>query len=136
MEIMLPGTIHAAIREHARAVKPGHESVGRLRISSLTGRALEYHPLPNGADEPGKVRLVSYWRREPGEISIVCHSHPDGADGHPSDADLAYFGSKPWGRVFAIWSTERDFLRGWHMLGGEDEGFPFVEVPVAVDLEA
>jgi proteasome lid subunit RPN8/RPN11 len=132
-EITIPAAIHAAIREHVAEAPPGHEITGRLVLNAeLHGVA--YHKMRNGSSEPNRAIFTSSWRREPGRIDILVHSHPDD-DPRPSAADLAWSADRTYrGRehraVFAIWA--RDML---HVYRVDPETKSFASVPVLMQIK-
>jgi proteasome lid subunit RPN8/RPN11 len=83
--LVVPSRLLEEIREHARSVPEGYEIGGRLVVEGR--RAIEYVPVSNLADRPGRFVLGSSWRPEPGRRSIVLHSHPSG-EARPSAQDL------------------------------------------------
>jgi proteasome lid subunit RPN8/RPN11 len=85
--LVLPEDVLAEIAAHAASVADGFESLGRLVVDE-GGHALRYHRLENHATEPHKFKLRASWRREPGERSVIVHSHPAPGSPTPSQRDL------------------------------------------------
>ena len=64
---------------------------------------------------------------------MIVHSHPRGRGGLPSERDLTYFGARPWGRIFGIWSIANDFLFVWQILGRSGDSFAYAAIPVVAE---
>jgi hypothetical protein len=117
--LAVPRRIISEIRDHANELAPdGLESVGRL--IAVDGRVREYRRLRNlraDAGVPGKMALGSSWRRVPGEISIIVHSHPRAGLG-PSAGDIRWAAEHPlYRRMFGTFSVPLGRLAIWTLDG-------------------